>query len=283
MSRTIVGRFGIFLFTLAAAFPAAADTQFRIRKMTRDDVPLGKGQCDIRLQVDNEVEVTVRRDTVYIHTIAGRDAYDDGSECNAPLPDRDLAGFRFEVLDSRDAIRQVSEPSRRNDFGAVVHIRDNSGGQGRYHFRLSWAMTGGGFPGGGRGNDRPGPPILDDRGPGRPGGGFGWNEVVSFQGRGRGVANTNNFGEERLADCRVNIDRSGRITASFRTDRGRSLDFEGVLVGREGGRLRANVSSGDRRFRGAMSISIGGRQEINSVTFEDEGGRDRMRLNWDRR
>lgn len=281
MLRTTASRFGFLLFTLVAAFPAAADSQFRIRKMTRDDVPLGKGQCDIRLQVDNEVEVSVRRDTVYVHTIAGKEAYDDGSECNAPLPDRDLVGFNFEVLDKRDDIRLLSEPSRRNNFAAVVRIRDTSGGQGRYHFRLSWAMTGGGFSGGGRGNDRPGPPIIDDRRPGPPPG-FGWNQVVTFQGRGRGTANSN-VGEERLADCKVNIDRSGRITATFRTDRGRTLGFSGALSGREGGRLRADVSSDDRRFRGPMQISIGDRQEVNSVTFEDDGGRDRMRLTWDRR
>ena len=283
MLRTIAGRFGILILGLVAAFPALADSQFRIRRMTRDDVPLGKGQCDIRLQVDNEVEVTVRRDTVYLHTIAGRDAYDDGSECNAPLPDRDLVGFRFEVMDSRDGIRLLSEPSRRNDFGAIVRIRDSSGGQGRYHFRLSWEMTGGGgFPGG-RGDRRPGPPIIDDRRPGGPPPGFSWNRVVSFQGRGRGVAFTNGFGEERLADCRINIDRSGRLTAVFRTDRGRSLDFNGAVVAQEGGRVRADVSTADRRFRGPMSISLGAGQEINSVSFDDEGGRDRMRLTWDRR
>src|SRR5512141_1403148 len=105
MKRAPIGRIGILLFALSAALPAVADTQFRIRKMTRDDVPLGKGQCDIRLQVDNEVEVSVRRDTVSIRTIAGRDAYDDGSECNAPLPDRDVGGVGFEVREKRNEIR----------------------------------------------------------------------------------------------------------------------------------------------------------------------------------
>src|SRR5437867_8826578 len=127
---------------LLLAAPAMADTQFRIRRMTRNDVPFGKGQCDIRLQVDGEVEVSVRRDSVFIRTISGRDAYDDGSECNAPLPDRDVGRIDFEVRDSRNEIRLLAEPSRRNDFAAIVRIRDSSGGQGRYHFRLSWQQTG---------------------------------------------------------------------------------------------------------------------------------------------
>ena len=57
-----------------AALPALADTRFQIRRMTRDDVPPGKGQCDIRLQVDNEVEVAVRGDFISIRTLAGQDA-----------------------------------------------------------------------------------------------------------------------------------------------------------------------------------------------------------------
>ncbi len=97
-------RTGMFLVALAAAWPAAADTQFQIRRTNRDDIPLGKGQCDIRLQVDNEVEVSVVRDTVRIRTISGRDAFDDGSECNAPLPDRDMEGFGFDVRDRRNEI-----------------------------------------------------------------------------------------------------------------------------------------------------------------------------------
>src|ERR1039457_4053735 len=136
------GRRGAATLLFCAALPALADSHFQARRMTRDDVPPGKGQCDIHLQVDNQVEVSVRGDLVSIRTIAGHDARDDGSECNVPLPDRDVVGFKFEVIDSRNEIRLVAEPSRRNSFAAVVLIRDTSGGEGRYHFRLTWAITG---------------------------------------------------------------------------------------------------------------------------------------------
>ncbi len=112
MSDRKLFRAGMALLALCAALPALADTQFRIRRMTRNDVPPGKGQCDIRLQVDNEVEVSVRRDMVMIRTLSGHDPRDDGSECNAPLPDRNLEGFNFQVIDSRNEIRLVAEPSR---------------------------------------------------------------------------------------------------------------------------------------------------------------------------
>ena len=172
MRQATLNRIGAVLLGAAFCLPAMADTQFRIRRMTRDDVPAGKGQCDIRLQVDNEAEVSLRGDGVFIHTIAGRDPYDDGSECNAPLPAQPVAGFNFEVKDSRGEIRLVGEPSRRNNFAAVVLIRDSSGGQGRYHFRISWDMRVSDL----RGDDRPrpGPP------------GFVWNNTFNYRGVGRG-------------------------------------------------------------------------------------------------
>jgi hypothetical protein len=126
---------------LLAALPAMADTRFQIRRMTRDDVPRGKGQCDVRLQVDDQVEVSVQGDGVFIRTLSGQDARDDGSECNAPLPPQDVRGFNFEVKDSRGDIKLVEEPSRRNGGRAIVRIRDSSGGFGRYHFRLSWDLA----------------------------------------------------------------------------------------------------------------------------------------------
>jgi hypothetical protein len=271
-------RTGMLLIALGMAVPLAANTQFQIRRTNRDDVPLGKGQCDIRLQVDNEVEVSVQRDMVYIQTIAGRDAYDDGSECNAPLPDRDVEGFGFEVRDRRNDIQLLAEPSRRNSFRAIVRIRDSSGGQGRYHFRLTWQMTGSDYRGPGGGQPRP---SFDP--PGRPGGpGFAWNNVINFRGRGRGEMSMGRF-DERLSDVEVNIDRGARIVVAFRGERNKTITFNGTVNGREGGRWRAEVVSDDRRMRGPMFISVDDRQNVNAISFEGSDGRDRVRLNWDRR
>jgi hypothetical protein len=132
--------------------------------MTRDDVPLGKGQCDIRLRVDGEAEVSLGGDMVHIRTISGRDGRDDGSECNELLPARPVDDFSFEVRDSRGEILLLSEPLPRTGFRAVVRIRDGEGGEGRYHYRLSWRLDGGG-PGfnrpGGLGSGRPGGPGRD--------------------------------------------------------------------------------------------------------------------------
>jgi hypothetical protein len=122
-----------------------ADTQFQARRMVRNDVPIGQGQCDIRLRVDGEVEVSVVQDRVNVRTITGRDARDEGSECNEPLPARILSGFNFQKVDGRGEMVLLRPPDRQSGFRSVVRIRDGSGGDARYHFRLSWTLDGGGY------------------------------------------------------------------------------------------------------------------------------------------
>jgi hypothetical protein len=249
--------------------------------MTRDDVPFGKGQCDIRLQVDNEVEVSVRGDQVLIRTLAGQDARDDGSECNAPLPNRDIENFNFDVKDSRNDIRLLGEPSSRNGFAAIVRIRDSSGGFGRYHFRMTWNMTGSDYR-------RPGGPSTapggrDDFDRPRPGGGFSWNNTVAFRGSGRGDAWLNDFGPVRLGEVNIEIDRGGKIMCWFRSDRGRGMTFTGNVVAREQNRWKADVMSDDRRYRGPLYFTVDGRGDVVDLSIEAGDGRDRLQLNWDRR
>jgi len=113
--------------------------------------------------------------------------------------------------------------------------------------------------------------------------GFSWNNVVSFEGRGRGEASFTEFGTLRLSDVNVDIDRGGRVVVSFRVNRERPIVFNGFLVAEERGRLKADVASDDRRLRGPMYISVDDRRNVNSITCEATDGRDRMRLTWDRR
>src|SRR5882724_9872557 len=98
MLKLRLKRWGWAAICLISAAPLFADTRFNARRMTRNDVPRGKGQCDIRLQIDDEVDVSVQGDRVFIRRITGQDGRDDGSECNAPMPDR-VRGFTFEVKD----------------------------------------------------------------------------------------------------------------------------------------------------------------------------------------
>lgn len=270
------------LLVVAAVVPAWADTQFRVRKMTRTDVPLGKGQCDIRLRVDNEVEVSLRGDMVSVRTISGRDARDEGSECNEPLPSDRVEGFRFEGIDGRGEVRLLAEPTRRNGYQAVVRIRDGASGEEGYHFRLSWMMTGGSdvsrhdsgdFRGHGHDDD------FDNR----PGG-LVWNNADHYTARGRGSSTLAGYGSQQLFDATIDIDRGNRILVSFRTDSGRPLTFSGSVIDRDGDTLKADVATDDQaRLRGSMYLSRGPRGDFYRINLEATDGQSRLTLDWDRR
>jgi hypothetical protein len=165
-----------------------------------------------------------------------------------------------------------------------VRIRDSSGGEARYAFRLSWAITESDYGRSGGSNDRP--PKRQEDNFDRPAGGsgFSWNNTVSFRGKGHGTASMNDVGGIGLGEVTIEIDRGGKLMASFRTDGGgRPISLTGQILASEGGRWKADVTSGDGRLRGAMWISVDDRRQVNSVSLEATDGRDRMRLKWDRR
>lgn len=268
----------VIVVAVLSAFPALADTRFRAAPMTHNDVPYGKGQCDIRLQVDNEVEVTVRRDMVVVRTLSGQEARNDGSECNSPLPDRDLRGFQFQAVESRNEMRLVEPPSPRNDFAVIVMIHDTASGAGRYHFRLSWDDARLGTEARRGDADRHAPE------------GFSWNNVINFRGRGQGESSLNESNRQHLSDVSVDIDRGAKIVVTFLPERGRGGDrparplvFTGMVMGHEESRLRADMVTEDRRLHGTMFLTVDDRQNVNSITMEATDGQDRLHLNWDRR
>jgi hypothetical protein len=259
----------VIILAVLAAIPACADTRFRARHMTRNDVPAGKGQCDIRLQVDGQAEVSVRGDMVIIHTISGQDARDDGSECDFPLPDHEVRGFSFQVVESRNEMHLAEPPSRRNDFAAMVQIRDSSNGFGRYRFRLSWE-TG---------------PVseLQRDAAGRRDEGFTANNALNFRGRGLGEVRINGNGPRRLQDATINIDRGGKIVVSFHAEGPRPVVFTGALIGREEGRLKADMVTEDGRLHGPMYLTVDARQNVTNITMDATDGQERLHLGWDRR
>jgi hypothetical protein len=261
-------RYWVILLAAFAAIPASADTRFRVHEMNRRDVPLGRGQCDIVLQVDNQVEVSVRGDMVSVRTLAGQDARDDGSECTSPLPDHEVRGFSFQVIEKRNEIRLVEPPTPHDGFAAIVEIRDPASGFGRYHFRLNWEI---------------GPAEMHHDEPRRPDDRFVDNNAINFRGRGLGEIRFNGGEPRRLQDASVDIDRAGRVMVSFRADGPRPVVFTGSVIAREGGRLKADMTTEDGRLHGPMYLSVDDRQNIDSITLDATDGRDRMHVAWDRR
>ena len=275
-------RCGVIALAVLAAIPASADSRFRITIVPRTGLAPGQGQCDIRLEIDNEVKITIRRDQVLIRTVSGEDARDDGSDCNVPLPDRDVRNFAVQPVDNRGEMRILERPSARNDYALVLRVVDAAAGFGRYHFRLSWESS----PAAASDNA---PRQTDDDRPTAPEG-FVWNNAIEYKGHGSGESVLNQDAGQRLADVRVDIDLGGKIVVAFtpeklRGARGtpRPVLFTGSVMTREGSRIRADMVTEDRRLHGAMTLSVDDSHNVNSITMNATDGQDRLRLTWDRR
>jgi hypothetical protein len=278
-------RYWAIAVAVLAVIPASADSRFRITVMPRPELSPGRGQCDIRLEIDNEVRITIRRDLVLVHTVSGEDARDDGSDCSAPLPDRDVRNFAVQPLDSRSEIHILERPSERNDYAVVLRIVDDAPGFGRYHFRMSWDASPAPAP---ISDKTPRPQTENDRPNAPPG--FVWNNAVTYTGRGSGASVLNEGTGQRLADVRVDIDLGGKVVVSFTPEQPRGVRrparpvmFTGSVMTREGSRIRADMVTEDRRLHGTMTLSVDDSHNVNSITMNATDGQDRLHLTWDRR
>jgi len=278
-------RYWAIAVAVLAALPASADSRFRITVMPRPELSPGKGQCDIRLEIDNEVRITIRRDQVLVHTVSGEDARDDGSDCSTPLPDRDVRDFTVQPVDNRSEMQILERPSARNDYAVVLRIVDEAPGFGRYHFRMSWDASPGPAP---VPDKAPRPQTETDRPNAPPG--FVWNNAVTYTGRGSGESLLNEGTGQRLAGVRVDIDLGGKIVVSFTPEQARGvrrpprpLTFSGSVMTREGLRIRADMVTEDRRLHGTMTLSVDDSHTVNSITMSATDGQDRLHLTWDRR
>lgn len=133
-------RLGVTLLGLVALSGSLAANVQEIRPRPnsnwgRDD---GRGEMNIRLRVDEEVEVAVRGDRMFIRTLSGRWAQERGSDMSAPMPMRNVV-VEFKKRSGRGRVWLVEQPSRSNKFTLRFRISDPRGGDARYHIRLRYA------------------------------------------------------------------------------------------------------------------------------------------------
>ncbi len=139
MSRHCVPLFLIAagIFTSSAAF-GQVDIQLRARRLPGWDARSREGRCEIRVWVDNRAEVRMRGDAIFVRTLEGSRGRDEGSECSQPLPYNSVRGFRIRQTAGRTQVTLAQEPSRMNNFTAMISINDPQGGGDNYAFEVSW-------------------------------------------------------------------------------------------------------------------------------------------------
>jgi hypothetical protein len=106
----------------------------------RDDYDSGNrinGRMRWRGRVDNEIQVMIQGSSATTRVVTGSPTGDGTTNFTSPLPRRPLS-VAVNRLRGRGHVEVVQQPTRNNEFTAVVMIRDNKGGSDDYEFELIW-------------------------------------------------------------------------------------------------------------------------------------------------
>lgn len=95
------------------------------------------GRMTWRGRVDDDVRIRIRGGTADVETLGGTPYYDSQPNFTNSLPNRRVT-VRLTSKRGRGEIFIEQQPSRENDFTAVIRIRDTRGGASEYEFELQW-------------------------------------------------------------------------------------------------------------------------------------------------
>lgn len=100
-------------------------------------LPPSQGRAFWRGTVDKEVHLILKRRTLETTTISGAVYSDVNFSFTATMPTRNV---QVEVMKKkgRGSVRVLEQPSRDNDYTAVVQILDDAGGAKEYELEISW-------------------------------------------------------------------------------------------------------------------------------------------------
>jgi len=95
------------------------------------------GRMTWRGRVDDDVRIRIRGGSADVETISGTPYSDSQPNFFNSLPSRRVT-VRLTMKRGRGEIFIEQQPSRENDFTAVVRIKDTRGGASEYEFELQW-------------------------------------------------------------------------------------------------------------------------------------------------
>jgi hypothetical protein len=95
------------------------------------------GRMTWRGRVDDDVRIRIRGGTADVETLGGTPYYDSRPNFINSLPNRRVT-VRLTMKKGRGDVSIEQQPTRDNDFTAIVRIRDTRGGAAEYEFELQW-------------------------------------------------------------------------------------------------------------------------------------------------
>lgn len=102
-----------------------------------DNFPSRSGRMTWRGSVDDDVRIVIRGGRADVETIGGTPYYNATTNFSASLPRRRVT-VSLQKRRGRGEMFIEQQPSRENDFAAVIRIRDSRGGASEYEFEVSW-------------------------------------------------------------------------------------------------------------------------------------------------
>ncbi|MDQ3474227.1 MAG: hypothetical protein M3447_10870, partial [Acidobacteriota bacterium] len=102
-----------------------------------ENFPSRSGRMTWRGRVDDDVRIVIRGGRADVETIGGTPYSDAATNFTASLPRRRVA-VTVQKRRGRGEVFIEQQPSRENDFAAVIRIRDSRGGASEYEFDVSW-------------------------------------------------------------------------------------------------------------------------------------------------
>lgn len=100
-----------------------------------------KGRLDLRLHVDDAVEVRLQGNRVIWKRLAGAEGSNAGTETTQPFPLGPLRNLDVVKRDGRGQFVVLQQPSGSNGYEMRIRIYDPKGGPDRYHLRIDWEHT----------------------------------------------------------------------------------------------------------------------------------------------
>lgn len=95
------------------------------------------GRMTWRGRVDDDVRIRIRGGSADVETIGGTAYYDAQPNFSNSLPNRRVT-VRLTQKRGRGDVFIEQQPTRENDFTAIVRIKDSKGGASDYEFTLEW-------------------------------------------------------------------------------------------------------------------------------------------------
>jgi hypothetical protein len=140
MSKTMYHRLLIAAAALLSASASFGQSEIQLRARQRPgwDPQQREGNCQIRVWVDDRAEVRLRGDRIWVTTLQGAKGRDEGSECSQSLPFNSVCDFKIRQIAGRSQVQLAQDPSRANNYTAMIAIEDRQGGGDNYAFEVSW-------------------------------------------------------------------------------------------------------------------------------------------------